>query len=166
MIKDTARKPLAGLIVGIALAASVGNYEGFSSTPYHATPEESFLTLGYGSTRHSDGTPIKSTDRITREEAAKLMQGELEGYKKLMLKCVKVPLYQYEFEAYASLTYNIGPTNFCNSTLVKKLNQQDYSGACKEILKWDKQKGKVLKGLTARRQDEYLTCIGSKGESK
>ena len=162
MIKEQARKPLAGLIVGIALAASVGNYEGFSSTPYHATPDEPFLTLGYGSTRHSDGTPIKSTDRITREDATKLMQGELEAYKKLMLKCVKVPLYQYEFNAYASVTYNIGPTNFCSSTLVKKLNQEDYKWACQQILKWDKQKGKTLKGLTARRQEEYLTCLGEK----
>jgi lysozyme len=69
-------------------------------------------------------------------------------------------MYQYEFDAYVSLTYNIGPTAFCNSTLVKKLLAYDYEAACKEILKWDHFKGKPLKGLTLRRQREYNLCIG------
>ena len=59
-----------------------------------------------------------------------------------------------------SLTYNIGEGAFCKSTLAKKLNAYDYEGACKEILKWDKFKGKPLKGLTNRREREYAKCIG------
>jgi len=47
---------------------------------------------------------------------------------------------------------------FCTSTLNKKLNQLDYAGACQELLKWNKAGGKVLEGLTKRRQEEYKQC--------
>ena len=69
-------------------------------------------------------------------------------------------MHQYEFDAYVSLTYNIGSQAFCKSTLAKKLITYDYEGACKEILKWDKFKGNPLPGLTKRRTEEYHACIG------
>ncbi|MDP2640772.1 MAG: glycoside hydrolase family protein, partial [Betaproteobacteria bacterium] len=40
------------------------------------------------------------------------------------------------------------------STLLKKLNAGDYSGAAAEFPKWNKAGGKVLKGLVARRAAE------------
>jgi lysozyme len=69
-------------------------------------------------------------------------------------------MYPYEFSAYVSLTYNIGETAFCNSTLARKLRTGDYDGACKEILRWDKVQGRTVRGLTLRRQAEYRQCIG------
>ena len=52
-----------------------------------------------------------------------------------------VPLYQREWDSFVSLAYNIGPQAFCGSTLVRLLHQTppDYTGACKQILRWDKQ---------------------------
>jgi lysozyme len=73
---------------------------------------------------------------------------------------VKVPLYQHEYDAYLSLSYNIGPTAFCKSTLVRKLNQQDYSGACAQILRWNRAGGEVVRGLSIRREAEYKQCLG------
>jgi lysozyme len=70
-------------------------------------------------------------------------------------------MHSYEFDAYVSLTYNIGEGAFCRSTLAKKLNSGDYQGACAEILKWNKFNGKPLNGLTKRRQQEYEKCLGS-----
>jgi lysozyme len=77
-----------------------------------------------------------------------------------MRRCITVPLHQYEWDAYVSLTYNIGSGAFCRSTLVRKLNAQDYTGACKEILRWNKAGGRVLNGLTKRRPADYNTCMG------
>jgi lysozyme len=73
---------------------------------------------------------------------------------------VTVPLFQYEFAAFVSLAYNIGVGAFCGSTLVKKLNAEDYAGACAEISKWNKFKGKPLLGLTRRRAEERAICEG------
>ena len=75
-------------------------------------------------------------------------------------QCIKVPLYQHEFDAYVSLAYNIGAKNFCGSTLIRKLNAGDYAGACSEIKRWDKAGGKTLPGLTKRRHQEYQMCMG------
>ena len=46
-------------------------------------------------------------------------------------------------------------------TLVRKLNAMDYAGACAQILRWDRQKGRVLRGLTNRRKAEYKMCVGA-----
>ena len=71
-----------------------------------------------------------------------------------------MPLHQHEYDAFLSLAYNIGPGAFCGSTLVRKLNAEDYAGACAEILRWDKAGGKTVAGLTKRRQAEYRQCMG------
>ncbi|EBY2991617.1 lysozyme, partial [Salmonella enterica subsp. enterica serovar Typhimurium] len=41
-----------------------------------------------------------------------------------------------------------------SSTLLRKLNSGDYAGAADEFLRWNKAGGKVLNGLTRRREAE------------
>lgn len=67
---------------------------------------------------------------------------------------VEVPLNQNQFDALASFTYNLGETNLSSSTLLKKLNAKDYTGASNEFLKWNRAGGKVLNGLVRRREAE------------
>jgi len=74
--------------------------------------------------------------------------------EKCVGKFVRVPLTQNEFDALVSLTYNIGCSAFAGSTLLKLLNSSDYDGAAVQILRWDKQAGKPLAGLTRRRRAE------------
>lgn len=124
-------------------------------------------TYGFGSTKG-----VKLGDKITPERALKRLASELDTeYVAAVKKYVKVPLYDYEFGAYVSFTYNEGVTKFRNSTLLKKLNAGDYAGACAELSKWDKQgtgkfdkNGKeimvTLKGLTKRRAEERAICEG------
>ena len=69
-------------------------------------------------------------------------------------------MHQYEYDTWVNFTYNVGEGKFCSSTAAKKLNELNYYGACKELLRWNRFKGKVDKGLTNRRQREFLQCIG------
>ena len=62
-----------------------------------------------------------------------------------------------------SLAYDIGSRAFCSSTLARKLNEGDYPGACREILRWDRFREQRLRGLTTRREREYRQCIGEAG---
>ena len=112
-------------------------------------------TVGYGETK---GVTMKS--RTTPDRALVQLLSSANSHADDIRQCIKVPLYQHEFDAYVSLAYNIGAKNFCGSTLVKKLNAGDYTGACEQIRRWDRAGGKVLAGLTKRREQEYRMCMG------
>lgn len=148
------------LILTASVLVSIAVEEGFVGNAY--TPVKGDVpTIGFGTTEG-----VKVGDKITPERALVRLLNDADKFTQAVKKCAPVPMYQYEFDAYVSLTYNIGSGAFCNSTLVKKLKAYDYEGACKEILRWDKFKGQPLKGLTLRRQREYQLCMGHEQSSK
>ena len=67
---------------------------------------------------------------------------------------VTVPLSQNQFDALVSWVYNLGNGNLTSSTMLKVLNSGDYAGVPAQIKRWNKAGGKVLEGLTRRRQAE------------
>jgi lysozyme len=149
------RKNLAVITLSATALVAIVMHEGYRETAYLPTPND-VPTIGFGSTQG-----VRLGDRITPTVALDRAMKDVQAFEGVLKECVRVPLHQYEYDAYVSLAYNIGPTAFCNSTLVKKLNAQDYAGACTEILRWNKLNGKVLSGLTKRRQQEYNRCINA-----
>lgn len=128
-------------------------FEGFSSVPYLCPA--SIPTIGYGSTRYADGTKVKLIDMpITEIEAVELLRETIVNFEKCINKNVKVPLRQNQFDSLVSFVYNVGCGNFEKSTLLKKLNEEDYTGAADEFVRWNKTNGVPLRGLTARRLAE------------
>lgn len=148
------RLQAAGLSLSAAALVGLALSEGYTDTAVQPLPGDKW-TYGFGTTEG-----VKPGDRITPPQALERKLRDVQKFEGAVKQCVKVPLYQYEYDAYISLAYNIGPTNFCGSTLVKKLNVTDYTGACKEILRWNRFQGQPNKGLTARREREYRQCIG------
>lgn len=106
-------------------------------------------TIGYGTTKG-----VVPGMKITKEKAEELLKLDIEKFEKTVLNLVNVDLSQCQFDALVSFTYNLGGGNLSTSTLLKKLNNKDYYGASQEFIKWNKSKGKVLSGLTRRREDE------------
>lgn len=158
-MKMKMRSLAAGLVLSAGGLITVAVHEGYRSDAYIPVAGD-VATIGFGSTTNSDGTRVFIGQKTSPEKALKRLNEHLEVFEEAVRNCAPVPMYQYEYDAYVSLTYNIGASAFCNSTLVNKLNTFDYAGACKEILKWDKFKGKALPGLTKRRKEEYNACIG------
>lgn len=148
------RKTIGALVVASAVAVgTITQWEGFRSDAY--LDIGGIPTIGYGSTQD-----VEMGDRIDEKGArSRLITEVMDRYGQAVKNCVKTPLFQSEYDSFVSLTYNIGPNSFCKSTLVKKVNKEDYAGACKEILRWNKVKGKVVQGLTNRREAEYKLCI-------
>lgn len=140
-------------ISGAALVAML-THEGFKDKAYVPVAGD-VPTIGFGTT---DG--VKMGQSIDPVSALNRAHRDITKFEGAIKQCVTVPLYQHEYDAYVALTYNIGSSAFCKSTLVKKLNALDYAGACQEILRWDRFKGQPLKGLTIRRQAEYRKYIG------
>lgn len=129
-------------------------HEGYRENAY--TPVAGDVpTIGFGTTNG-----VKIGDRTTPEKALNTALKDIQKFEGALKECVTVPLEQHEYDAYISLSYNIGSNAFCKSTLVRKLNAGDYVGACNQILRWDQFNGKPLAGLTKRRQEEHKKCLG------
>ncbi len=149
------RTPIFGLgISGVALIGLLVA-EGYRDHAYIPVPGD-VPTIGFGTTEN-----VKMGDKVTVTQALNRAMIDVQKFEGAIKSCVKVPLHQYEYDAYTSLAYNIGSGAFCRSTLVRLLNQQKYDEACKQILRWDFFKGKPLRGLTIRREKEYKQCIGN-----
>jgi lysozyme len=96
-------------------------------------------TIGYGSTYHQDGRPVKKGDVLqTNQQADDLFTNTLHEYESAVNKNVKVPLTQNQFDALVSFTYNTGIGALRSSTLLKKLNLANYSAAADQFLAWNK----------------------------
>ncbi len=122
--------------------------EGLRLTAYMPTPNDVW-TIGYGHTKTAKPGMV-----ITLTGAEMLLRHDLEWVEDAVNRYVKVPLSQNQYDALCSFVYNLGGTNFSGSTLLKKLNLKDYAGAADELLRWNKQKGITLAGLTKRRRLE------------
>ena len=112
-------------------------------------------TIGYGHTKN-----IKEGMTISKEQADNMLLNELDEYCEYVEKAVDVTLKQCEFDALVAWTYNLGPTNLNESTMLKKLNNKEYQDVPHEIKRWNKAGGKVLEGLVRRREAESLLFQG------
>ena len=134
---------------GIAL---IKQFEGCRLTAYQDSV--GVWTIGYGWTQPVDGKPIRAWMTIKQETAERLLKTGLVSYESDVSRLVKVGLTQGQFDALVSFTYNLGARSLSTSTLLRKLNAGDYAGAADEFLRWNKAGGKVLNGLTRRREAE------------
>ncbi|EOG8089777.1 TPA: lysozyme [Enterobacter roggenkampii] len=134
---------------GIAL---IKQFEGCKLTAYQDSV--GVWTIGYGWTKPVDGKPIRAGMTIKQETAERLLKTGLVSYENDVSRLVKVDLTQGQFDALVSFTYNLGARSLSTSTLLRKLNAGDYAGASDEFLRWNKAGGKVLNGLTRRREAE------------
>lgn len=144
----TSLKLSAVALVALAL------FEGYTNNAIQPLPGDKW-TYGFGTTEN-----VKKGDTITPPKALERKLNDITKFESALRQCVVVPLHQYEYDAYISLSYNIGSNAFCGSTLVALLNQEMYNEACEQVLRWDKFKGSAVRGLTIRRQSEYKQCIG------
>ena len=106
-------------------------------------------TIGYGHTKD-----VQPGDSWSEDHADHMLEVEMEEYEKYINDLVTVELNQNQFDAMVSWVYNLGVGNLQSSTLLKVLNAGDYAGVPEQIMRWNKASGKVLEGLTRRRQAE------------
>ena len=157
---------IATLVLSAAGFVGITQWEAFRGVAYN--DGVGTTTIGFGTTKG-----VKPGDKITVERALVVALEDANRHGEIVKRCVKVPLFQHEFDAYTSLAYNIGAgksgvvDGFCwakrggPSMLVKKLNEGDYAGACAEISRWTKAGGKELRGLVKRRAAERAMCEGN-----
>lgn len=154
------RTASASLVLAASTLVGIAVHESYTTETVIPVPGD-VNTFGFGTTTHADGTPLKPGEKTTPPRALVDLLRDASKFEKAVKQCAPVPMYPYEFSAMVSFSYNVGSYAFCHSTVAKKLNELDYEGACLGLLAWDKVKGRTVRGLTVRRQNEYKECIGS-----
>ena len=112
-------------------------------------------TVGYGHTASS----LHLGDTITQAQAESLLYHDADFIGKCVF-ALAGPIPQCQFDALVVLAFNIGPTALRTSTLLRKLLAGDVGGAAEEFSKWNHAGGKVLPGLTQRREVERQVFLG------
>ena len=113
-------------------------------------------TIGYGHTKD-----VQQGMTISEARANEMLAEELNEYESYINGLVTVELNQDQFDAMVSWVYNLGVGNLKASTLLKVLNAGDYDGVPAQMMRWNKAGGKVLEGLTKRRQAEADLFCGN-----
>jgi len=132
----------------------IKSFEGLRLSAYKCPAD--VWTIGHGTT-----AGVKPGQTITKERAEELLREDVERFEAQVLRLVKVPLSQGQFDALVSFTYNLGAGNLSNSTLLRLLNAGDYAGAADQFDRWNKAGGKVLAGLVRRRAAERALFEGA-----
>lgn len=149
------RVAIATLVVAASTLVGIAVNENYVGKTTIDPGGASFIGFGesQGATPGATTTPVRALVQLNRS---------VNVYADGVRNCIKVPLYQYEFDSYVDVAYNVGVNAFCKSPIAAKANQQDYRGACEAMLNWytHDHQGHVLSGLINRRKNEYSTCTG------
>lgn len=137
----------------------IKTFEGFSAKPYLCPA--GVPTIGYGATYYPDGRRVTMQDRpVTEADATAMLRAMLASYEAGIARYVQVPLTQGQYDALVSFAYNLGLAALKSSTLLRLLNARNYAGAAAQFGRWNRAGGKVLPGLTRRREAERQMFVG------
>lgn len=162
------RLAISGLSLSAVALVTMLTSEGYTDRAIIPTKGD-VPTMGFGSTTQLDGSAVKMGDKTTPVAALQRSMKFVQDGETRMKRCVTAPLHQEEYNLYVDTFYNIGPSAFCNSTIVKRLNAGDYIGACNAILMWnrvgkqrcDEPGNKICAGLWKRRLDLHAQCLAA-----
>ena len=112
-------------------------------------------TIGYGTTRG-----VRPGQEISEAQAEALLKSDLNRFERDVSQAVRVSINDNQFSALVSFTYNVGSGALRSSTLLRKLNSRDIYGAANEFPRWNRAGGRVLAGLTRRRNAERALFLG------
>lgn len=144
--------------------------EGFTESPVIPTKGD-VPTIGHGSTKYEDGTPVKMTDPpITRERGEILALNLLtQDERKVKASIPGVKLHPEEFDLYMDFVGQYGIGNWRKSSMRERLMESDYRGACRALLNWRFAAGydcstpgnKRCMGVWTRQKARYDKCMNA-----
>jgi len=129
--------------------------EGFRSQVYRDIA--GLTTIGYGH-RLLAGESVPNG--ISERQAEEILAEDARAAELAVLRLVKVPLAQGQFDALVDFVFNLGAARLAESSLLKELNAGNYDAAAEQLLRWDHAGATENAGLKARRQAEFALWRG------
>ena len=134
----------------------IKSFEKFSSLPYRDVNK---LAIGWG---FNDPKLVKR-GYISREDADRILDGYVSSCNGTIDAQVKVPLTDNQRAALVVFVYNVGSGNFTSSTLLKKLNNREYTAVPSEMKRWNKVKKTDARGRIVRDRNGKIVYKVSPG---
>lgn len=148
----TTRQRISAAVLAVIVSA-VGGYEGLRTKAY--LDPVNVPTICFGETKG-----VKLGQTKTPAECSAMLADRLQETNQGVRACIHEPMTAGQEIAFTSAAYNIGVPAFCGSSMVRYFNGHNAPMACNSLLLWNKAGGKVLPGLTVRREEERAYCIG------
>ncbi|TAL80281.1 MAG: lysozyme [Beijerinckiaceae bacterium] len=117
-------------------------------------------TIGYGHTSMAGAPHVQSGMRITKGEADAILARDLLKYEAEVMREVKLPLVQCQFDALVSFTYNCGEGSLRKAVFFAHLNSGNVAAVPHVMLEFDTAAGRVLPALVRRRKAEAAMFEG------
>jgi lysozyme len=110
--------------------------------------------------------PHLLTATLSGAQIRDLLERDVIRFEQAVKNCVRIPLEQSQFDALVMLSFNIGASGFCNSTVVARINAKDTKERITEAWnRWKMAGGAIIPGLITRRAKE-IDLYFNGGEKK
>ena len=143
--------------------------EGF--TPVAVIPTKGDVpTIGHGSTRYEDGSPVRMGDTITPARAEVLARNlNSQAEKQFAASLPGVKLYQDEFDVYMDFVGQYGIGTWLKGSPRRDLLAGNYAQACNDLLKYRYAAGfdcsapgnKRCAGVWTRQLERHAKCMSA-----
>lgn len=134
-MSNRTRVAIASLSLSAAGLVGLVAHEGYTDRAVIPTKGDR-PTVGFGSTFREDGSPVQMGDTTTPHKALQRTLAYTANADARLRACVKVPLYQLEFDLLQNQAYQYGIASTCNSVMVRRVNAGDYAGSCAGYLQY------------------------------
>ncbi len=137
----------------------IANEEGCRLKAYQCSADR--WTAGMGHTEDMTESTV-----LTEQQVAEYFVKDVATAEKVVKKHITQTPSQAEYDMMVSFVFNLGAGNFQTSTLLRKFNQGDNLGACKQYPRWVYVNGKNCRikendcpGIPKRRDKEMNICL-------
>ena len=107
-----------------------------------------------------DGEQVRFANGIDEATAEELLRRDVESAERAVLRLIRVPLEDGQFDALSSFAFNLGAGALQRSTLRRKVNREEHDAVPAEFGRWVWAGGRKLKGLIRRREAEAVIYAG------
>jgi lysozyme len=143
-------KAVAGASAATLLLAFVPLWEGLKTDPYADLIGK--MTVCVGETN----VPMR---RYSKDECMEMLDGSLAGYASAVLKRnPELAGHPNQLAAATAFSYNVGVAAYNRSSVARLFSAGKWPQACDALLKWNRAGGKVVRGLSRRREAERQMC--------
>lgn len=132
----------------------IKQFEGFSDESY--LDSAGVPTIGWGTIKYPDGRKVELGQTISKTEANAIFEYHCKDDYSRMIKLLPLNdnIKKPQLIALLSFVYNVGLTQFKESTLLKFLKKDFLLLASEQFLRWIYVKGVIVPGLVKRRTAE------------